>query len=204
MGILNVTKERVKKALVAGFPNTYNESNFKESAEYKNPTKRTKMYKLENKDNTGCVISVKIPNPNIAGEALHLSTIYKNKKGQEYIVYPSKHSKVSGRGRFKSKTIPRTKNWRRNLMTEANTGFILCKTVYESDEYISPQKRQQIYNLMDKRKDLILERFEIDDKLKNVTRESSKKKYNDKRKKIKREIRKIGKTLGIDKKKYKL
>ena len=73
-------------------------------------------------------ISLKIPPNYKKGKAIHVNVrIILN--GSDYNVYPLVSEK-KGRGRYISKSIHRTKNWKKNLKREIETGIKIAKEKY--------------------------------------------------------------------------
>lgn len=75
-------------------------------------------------------LSIKVPNQHEYGKALHVNVrakfVNKEEKLIDYSVYPKKSEK-KGRGKFISKSVARTINWRDNLCKEIQIGIQIYK-----------------------------------------------------------------------------
>ncbi|MFA5731597.1 MAG: hypothetical protein WC934_06295 [Acidithiobacillus sp.] len=161
------------------------------------------MYSLDNKDlPKSCILSVKIPNSNEAGHALHLEVLFRdNKASKTYKVYPTeKQTGKKGLGDFTSKSIYRYDNWKESLHLEAQSGIDLCEILYESNIHYNTDQRQHIYNIVEKKWALVKERMKKNKKLKELKQDNIKNKYKDEIQVLNGQIRSISEYLNTLKK----
>lgn len=198
--LVSVSENDVKSHLIAQFDYKFTEKDWRKS-------KIQNMYELYNKDiPKSCKISVKIPPKHIVGKAIHLNVLFRdNIEGKEWNIYPlKKETGKKGLGHFTSTSIYRNKYWKGKLHLEAQTGIDLCESLYESDSFIDATTRHKLYDLVEKRYQLIEERAENNRKCADLVQPNAILKCKEKSAQLNEEIKRLREEISRYKSPHKI